>query len=420
MTIASNTPTHPLLACAEAIHALLDDTADADPLYLPPDQLRQTLLALARAEERLTAVRTRVQAAADPVADAEGARDAGAVLAHATRRDRRKVAAEQHLATALAQRWTATGQAWRDGEVNGEQAAAITQALDRLPAWVDAAQLAKAEAHLLGEAAHHDPHGLRLLGRRLWEVLCPEEAEEHERRALEAEEAAAAAATRLRLQPLGDGSTRLSARIPDHIAARLAALLEAHTSPRRDHLTGQVRDEATGDRLPADRLRGQAFCTLLEHADPDQLPRHGHTATTLVVTIRLDDLVTGLGAGLLGDDTTMTTLSPGQVRRLACQADLVPAVLGTDSEVLDLGRTARLFSPAQRKALAVRDRHCQAHGCTIPAAWCEAHHLHPWSSGGRTDLADGVLLCSYHHHRIHDPGYHHQRAPDGYRFHRRT
>ncbi|HYG92222.1 MAG TPA: HNH endonuclease signature motif containing protein, partial [Nocardioides sp.] len=63
---------------------------------------------------------------------------------------------------------------------------------------------------------------------------------------------------------------------------------------------------------------------------------------------------------------------------------------------------------------------CRAEGCTIPATWCEAHHLHPWSQGGPTDLANGVLLCSYHHHRAHDHRYTTDRLPNGdYRFHRR-
>ena len=97
-------------------------------------------------------------------------------------------------------------------------------------------------------------------------------------------------------------------------------------------------------------------------------------------------------------------------------------MLGGDSEVLDLGRHRRLFSPAQRKAMAVRDVHCRAEGCTIPAAWCEAHHAaNPWATGGTTDLDDGVLLCSWHHHRAHDDRYDTKRLPDGsVRFARRT
>jgi hypothetical protein len=97
-------------------------------------------------------------------------------------------------------------------------------------------------------------------------------------------------------------------------------------------------------------------------------------------------------------------------------------VLGGQSEVLDLGRSRRLFSPAQRKAMAVRDKRCRAEGCTIPAAWCEAHHAKkPWADGGLTDIADGALMCAWHHHRAHDGQYDTRRLPDGdFRFHRRT
>ena len=115
------------------------------------------------------------------------------------------------------------------------------------------------------------------------------------------------------------------------------------------------------------------------------------------------------------------TMSPGEFRRLACNADLIPAVLGGDSEILDLGRSQRLFKQAQRKAMALRDRRCRADGCDIPAAWCEAHHLTPWSRGGKTDLRDGVLLCSWHHHRAHDARYDLRRLPNGdLRFRRRN
>ena len=64
--------------------------------------------------------------------------------------------------------------------------------------------------------------------------------------------------------------------------------------------------------------------------------------------------------------------------------------------------------------MAIRDRQCTADGCQIPAAWCEAHHWkQPWSKGGRTDLADGKLLCSFHHHRAHDPAWAVHHHPNG-------
>ena len=106
---------------------------------------------------------------------------------------------------------------------------------------------------------------------------------------------------------------------------------------------------------------------------------------------------------------------------MACNADLVPVVLGTDSEILDFGRTARLAHPIQHRALRLRDKCCQAEDCDAPAAWTEAHHLKPWSEGGRTNLENMVLLCSSDHRRIHDPDYGHERLPSGrIRFIRRT
>ena len=160
---------------------------------------------------------------------------------------------------------------------------------------------------------------------------------------------------------------------------------------------------------------------LLEHLPATLLPQHGGTATSVVVLIGLDQLTTGpdgLGAATLASGEP---ISAGETRRLACTANLIPAVLGTNSEVLDLGRTTRLFTRAQRTAMTIRDRRCRGHGCQIPAAWCEAHHLDPWAHGGHTDHHRGLLLCTHHHHRAHDPHYTSDRLPNGdLRFTRRT
>jgi hypothetical protein len=133
----------------------------------------------------------------------------------------------------------------------------------------------------------------------------------------------------------------------------------------------------------------------------------------------VDALRSGLG---LAETSTGEVVTAAEARRLACTGGIVPVVLGGKSEVLELGRTRRLFSPAQRKAMAIRDRHCRAEGCDIPAAWCEAHHANkPWSQGGRTALAHGLRLSSFHHHPAHDPAWRPDRMPDGrIRFNRRT
>ena len=138
-----------------------------------------------------------------------------------------------------------------------------------------------------------------------------------------------------------------------------------------------------------------------------------------MVTLDLDTLLTGIG---VATTSTGDRVTAEQARRLACQARIIPVVLGREGEVLDLGRSARLFSPAQRKALAIRDKQCTTEGCSDPRRLVRGPPLEqPWASGGRTDLADGKLLCSFHHHRAHDPAWQVHHHPNGSTtFHRRT
>lgn len=94
-------------------------------------------------------------------------------------------------------------------------------------------------------------------------------------------------------------------------------------------------------------------------------------------------------------------IDPAVIRAWACDADLIPVVLGGEGQVLDLGRTRRLFPSRLRRAITARDGGCAAPGCTIPAPWCEAHHIEHWEHGGPTSVDNGVLLCSHHHHAVH-------------------
>ena len=141
----------------------------------------------------------------------------------------------------------------------------------------------------------------------------------------------------------------------------------------------------------------------------------------MVVTLTLDQLLARLEAAGVCTLDTGGRISASEARRLACAAGLVPLVLGGKSQVLDVGRRRRFHTQAMRLAMAVRDRGCTAAGCQKPPAMCHAHHDHPWSTGGPTDVDTGRLLCGHHHRRIHDPHYHHQHLPDGtITFHRRT
>ncbi len=404
---------HPVLSCVASMESALKATADVQVVFMAPAEKRTALLELTRVEAQVAALRLRVMAASDDVALKEGARDVAALVTHHTRTDAGANRRDLVLARALEKRWTQVADALGRGEVNLAQALVMVHALGELPAEkVGAEVLARAEAHLVAQAAVFGPRELRLLGRRVLDHIAPEIGEAHEAEELAKEEAIAERTTSLVSKRLGDGTTRITINVPDSVAVRLHTYLEAYTSPRHAGL-------GEGDRVPVARRRGQAFCTLLEAIDPTRMPAHGGDATTVIVTISLEQLRRELGAGELGP---VDRLTAGEVRRLACTANLIPAVLGGKSEVLDLGRSSRLFKPAQRKAMVIRDRECRAEGCTIPAAWCEAHHWgRPWSRGGRTDLDDGVLLCSWHHHRAHDDTYDASRMPNGdIRFNRRT
>jgi hypothetical protein len=420
-------PQHPVLGCVAEIGAALDQVAEAQAVFLSTAEKAAALRDLAAVEARVVELRLRVMAASADVAEQTGARDVAAWWAHETRSEPEVARADQRLARALDRDRPLVAAALAAGRCSVAQARVITGCLAELPDRVGAETLTRAEATLVDYAADFAPARLRRIGRRILDVVAPEVAEAEDARRLEAEERHAREKTRISLRRLGDGTTRLSGRLPDAAAVRLRTYLEAFTSPRVASRTdGSPTDTggllAPGDRMPYPRRLGQAFCALLEHLDPVRLPAHGGDATTVVVTMTLAQLRAELGvAGILDGGEDETFLSAGQLRRLACTAGIIPAVLGGKSEVLDLGRAQRLFTTAQRKALRLQHPQCQAQGCTVPAAWCEAHHLEPWALGGRTDLADGVLLCNHHHHRAHDTRYLTQRLPHGdIRFTRRT
>lgn len=419
MSIRSLHSDHPVLGCAAVIAEALDSVTGVDPVLMTTVQKEAALRELSVAAERLRGLTLRVLAGADDVALDHGARSAAAWLAHATRADLGPSLRAGRLADALEGRWPQVRDALAEGRVSVAQSEVIVAALDELPSDLDPGLRATAEAHLVVEAAHFDPRRLRVLGRKVLEVIAPSLADAHQQALLDHEEAHARRRTSLTFRRRGDGTTEIHARLSDAVAARLRTYLEAYTSPRRSHLDDKLArtDPDTGQALPQSVLFGHAFGALLEAIPTEALPIHGGTTTQVVVTIDHDTLRTQLGAAGLD---TGDLLSVAQAMRLACHAQILPLVLDSRGQPLFLGRSRRLFSPGQRVAMGVRDKECRTQGCTIPAAWCEAHHLRGWSRGGDTDIDDGVLLCSWHHHRAHDPAYSTARLPTGdVRFHRR-
>lgn len=434
MSIATQVQAPRLVRFARAFNDAISKISADEPLFLSAAAKTEALLLVEAGEQRLHALKLKLLAASrvgDDVCEPGGHRDTADLLAQRTHADRTRWAAEARLAEALDRRWPATRDAWLRGALSVEHARVIVKVLDDLEGlprecaeYVDAETLSRAEAHLIGLAAEHSPTRLRRMAARLFEVIAPEVAEEIEAKKLAAmdQRAEQAMGVLIRRQAGGiEGLTEIRLRVPDGFADRFSTYLEAFTNPRvtdNDAKDGRAKPlvpfaHPDGLKIPHSRRLAMAFGHLLESLDPERFPVHGGDATNVLVTIGLEQLYAALGAADIGLGDGSSRISAAQARRLACTANIIPAVLGGKSEVLDLGRSSRLFSRPQRKAMAIRDQHCRAEGCTIPATWCEAHHLKPWSQGGKTDLDDGLLLCRWHHHRAHDDRYLHDTLPSG-------
>ncbi|MDQ4213564.1 HNH endonuclease [Microbacterium sp. ASV81] len=196
-----------------------------------------------------------------------------------------------------------------------------------------------------------------------------------------------------------DGMLHLNgAFAPDKAAPLLAAVhgyVSAEFAAKRD---GRDPAAADADRRPLGQIQADALVHLAEHdlSCESTGPLNG---ATVVVRVDLEDLEHGTGYGLI--DGTDQPVSIGTIRRMAADGGVIPWVCGADSEVLDWGRTRRLFTPAQRLALAERDGGCAF--CGLPPQMTKAHHIRWWARDtGPTDLTNGILLCETCHHLIHD------------------
>jgi len=390
------------------VHAALDSAGD---LGLVSGDYATAVREADRAISRLQALKLSLVAAADraAVAAASGMSGTGAWLSQATRTTGAAAAGQVALAGAL-ESLPATGAALREGVVSPEHAAVIAAATRQLPATLDPDARAVVEEGLVERAKRLDPAALRKKARRALELVASrEEADRHHDQVLREEEARARDKTRLTLHDNRDGTVSGHFTVPTVAGAILKKVIGQLASPRRGRL-GATQDQTgpVGDQLDWAQRQGQAFVELIEHLPTDRL--HGKTAATIVVTLDHTQLTADLAAA--GVDTG-DQLSAGEARRLACGAGILPAILNGPSLPLDLGRTQRFFTEAQRVSLATRHTTCLADGCDRPYAWTELHHRDPWATGGRTDLDKAEPLCGFHHHRIHDPSYLHRRHPNG-------
>ena len=271
--------THPIVACASDLSGLLKAVADVNPTFMSTEDKACALKGLARVEAQVAHLRLRVLVDAGDLAEQTAAKDAAGWLTQQTRVRFDAARADLALAGALDRRYPTLAAALRAGDANVAQARVIVRALDALPDTVHADTVSRAEAHLVGEAADLRSQGARSpRAARSCEVVAPAIAEAAEARRLAELEANAAQLTRFTMRRQGDGTTRISGRLPDAAATRFATYLEAYANPRKDPRRRQPTTRPTGDpftRLPYPRRMGEALCQFLESIDITRLPIHG-------------------------------------------------------------------------------------------------------------------------------------------------
>jgi len=331
---------------------------------------------------------------------------------------------------------TQTATALTAGELSASHAAVLASSTQQLPDHT----AREAEPTLLDAARHLDPSQLRRVVANLQYSVDPDRADRAAQRRYERRG--------LWLTPTLDDMVAVGGQLDPEAGQTLLAALAPLARPADAH------DERSGSQRNADALTELARRSL----EGGQLPRTGGVRPQLSVIVDIHSLH-GLPGGIGGDAGWAAPLPPEACRRLACDAavtrvlvsrgasdldhdlpgdpDLVPddpidtsasgleellraamtrlppTLAGAPTTPLDLGRSTRVVSPAQRSALAVRDGGCVVAGCHRPLAWCEAHHVRHWLDGGPTDLDNLALLCRAHHRAIHDGGWRLIRGPDG-------
>jgi hypothetical protein len=289
------------------------------------------------------------------------------------------------------------------GTVSAAAAEAIRAGLGEPNSDVPAEVISQAAERLCAEAPSLDPDRLQ---RRAREVR-----DEIDEAGIPDREAARRAQRSLRLVRQPDGMTRIVWLIDPESAAVVTEVYDRITSPRRggprfiDASQRERADSIRDDARTTEQVASDGFTELLTQAasvDRDVLVGSGTPAVRVLVVAT--DLETHSGHGVI--EGSHEPVSIATVERLTCASGFQAITVDpTDGQVLNLGRGQRLFSPAQRVALAVRDGGCLWPGCDRPPSWTEAHHITPWSRKGKTDVAEGILLCRHHHLRLHNEGW---------------
>ncbi|MEU1747557.1 HNH endonuclease signature motif containing protein [Micromonospora arida] len=380
----------------------VDDCAETALWALSDDELLASLDATQVLAQRLAAVQLGLVRELDGrgVAIAQGASSTAVWLRERLRLSGRSARQLVQLATTIDAAPPAVRDALLSGAITVEQGRVVAETVAALPVEAGAEVADKATQLLITWADRFDPTSLSRLGERVLAHVAPELADQAELKALERATERAGARRHVTLSEQQNGQVRLSGNLDTETASLLREAIDPLCAPAGEHddrSPGQRRADALGE-----------ICRLALRTG--QLPDNGGDRPQLVVTVSLEELVNGVRAGTL---ETGTRLTPGAVRRLACDAGVLPVVLDGNSQVLDVGRQRRLFTGPVRRALVLRNGGCAFPGCDRPPRWCDGHHIRHWADGGVTALGNAVLLCGYHHRFIHRGDWTVRLAADG-------
>jgi hypothetical protein len=366
----------------------------ADAAGLPDSALAARMRRLAQARAMLDAVLVEQVAAFDARA---AARYDGQTSTQAWLRSRLRLGGDAAALVRVARQLAGLPQVAKTfaaGEISLEHASAIAQ----LASTVGAGAVADYQPALLELARAAEPAKLRIACAHLRQLLDPGADQDEAARQRRARYLAAARTVdgMVHLQGLLDPATG------ETVLTALAAAMPVPAA-YEDRTAGQRRADALGDLCQQFLAGGQAS-------------RGGGLPPQVNVTVSLATLrqqqcqpphqqqcqphPPGLGdVPVLAGGQPVTAAT---ARRVACDAGVIPVVLGADSEPLDIGRHSRVVPAGLRRALHLRDGGCRFAGCDRPAGWCDAHHIRHWADGGETSLANLVLLCAHHHTLIHE------------------
>lgn len=406
-----------LVPTVEALEQAISNVAKLDPTEMAPAALLALYSDIRSSRDRLTAVASALLERVDSVGATmtTSGVSTGTWLSQQHGVNGWQAQRDLRIADTMA-RYQHVRRAACEGHVSVEKSAAITRTLSRLPDEFTAEQRVCAESHLVERAGDLSASQITETIDELIALVDPAEVEHHAANRATRERVHALRDRYLSVRRDGRGMTHIRAGLPDAEGARIQQVLDAlgahahHLSldsrhPGRAGATvSQRRVDALAlafDTVHHDIHAGTAHSRGTNGFDQPRLGwRLPRARTQLRVTLTLDELIRALpGTRTVGGHE----LTPGDLRLIACDSEILPAVMGGPSQLLDLGRATRTVPSHLRDALAHRDRGCTFPGCDVAEPYCEAHHIQPWQEGGGTSLNNLALLCAHHHGMVEPP-----------------